>query len=244
MRVEDTNYSLSASSAKIERELLPDRVAEALRADILRGRLRLGQRLKEKELASRFGVSHNVVREAFHMLQGEGLIVTDAFRGRSVFNLNHTGAMDLLVIRTSLEALAAMFAAERLNEAKAEAIREAQLRLRSLRSMDWAEWAAADLAFHETIWQAAENEWLANKVRQVCVPFHAVAAEKILDPDFSQEVLRQALPEYEASMHVRGHGRLADSVLGRDPVAARAAMIQHLMHAPYCFELRRRIFQL
>ena len=64
--------------------LLPERIAESLRAEILANRLEPGARLGEQELATRLGVSRVPLREAFRMLEGEGLVTIEPHRGAVV----------------------------------------------------------------------------------------------------------------------------------------------------------------
>src|SRR5207253_9910142 len=56
---------------------LPNRLADALRADIAAGRLAAGARLPaETALAANFGVSRPIVREAIALLKADGVLVT------------------------------------------------------------------------------------------------------------------------------------------------------------------------
>jgi DNA-binding GntR family transcriptional regulator len=59
-------------------------VTDALRDDILAGRLADGERLSEVKLAQRFGVGRAVIREALIQLTHEGLAVTKANCGVKV----------------------------------------------------------------------------------------------------------------------------------------------------------------
>ena len=56
-------------SALVRRESLTERTVKSLRNAILDGTYSLGQKLPESELATRFGVSSSVIREALHLLQ-------------------------------------------------------------------------------------------------------------------------------------------------------------------------------
>jgi DNA-binding GntR family transcriptional regulator len=49
-------------------------IFSSLRAEILSGRMKAGQRLTEAELTSRFGVGRGVVREVLHQLSHQGLL--------------------------------------------------------------------------------------------------------------------------------------------------------------------------
>src|SRR5213593_1234309 len=61
-------------------------IAAELRRAILVGELAPGDRLRQAEMAERYGVSTTPVREAFTALAGEGLVRQDAHRGVVVFS--------------------------------------------------------------------------------------------------------------------------------------------------------------
>lgn len=58
-----------------------DIVYEALQSAILSGQLEPGERLRQEEIAARWGVSQTPVREAFRRLEAEGLIEHEPNRG-------------------------------------------------------------------------------------------------------------------------------------------------------------------
>jgi DNA-binding GntR family transcriptional regulator len=60
----------------IDRPVLVDQIATSIRDDILRGRLRPGQRIMVADVAKELGVSHIPVREAIRRLEAESLITT------------------------------------------------------------------------------------------------------------------------------------------------------------------------
>ena len=64
-------------------------VAGMLRDQIQDGGLAPGTRLRQNEIAERFGVSTTPVREAFAQLQAEGLVRIDPHRGAVVFRHPH-----------------------------------------------------------------------------------------------------------------------------------------------------------
>src|SRR5579871_1677159 len=108
--------------ALVRRESLTEQTVRSLRDAILDGTYSLGQKLPEGELVARFGVSSSVIREALHVLQGEGIIVTNPYRGRSVFSLRPEEGAELLTMRASLESYAAYLAARKMTPAIADAI--------------------------------------------------------------------------------------------------------------------------
>jgi DNA-binding GntR family transcriptional regulator len=66
---------------------LVERVASDLRAAILEGRLRAGERIGQDALAKQFGTSRLPVREALRLLQNEGLVSLKPNAGARVASL-------------------------------------------------------------------------------------------------------------------------------------------------------------
>jgi len=91
-------------------------VAERLRAQIVAGELPAGSKLRQVEIARRFGVSTTPVREALAALQREGLVRLHPQRGAVVFVPTVADLREHYEIRAALESLAASQTAERFEE--------------------------------------------------------------------------------------------------------------------------------
>src|SRR4051812_42489881 len=89
-------------------------VAERLREEIVAGDLPAGSRLRQVEIARRFGVSTTPVREALAALQREGLVRLHPQRGAVVFVPTVEDLREHYEIRAALEAVGAPPAAGRL----------------------------------------------------------------------------------------------------------------------------------
>jgi DNA-binding GntR family transcriptional regulator len=83
------------------------RIADALREEILAGRLRGGEPLREERLAERFAVSRHTVRTALAHLAGTGLVRAEPFAGVRVAALDAAQAAELQDLRRALESEAA-----------------------------------------------------------------------------------------------------------------------------------------
>lgn len=81
------------------------RIADALRAEILDGRYRPGTRIRQEDLAASSGASRIPVREALRMLQAEGLVTLVANTGAWVTRLTMAECAELSQIRERLEPL-------------------------------------------------------------------------------------------------------------------------------------------
>lgn len=91
---------------------IAEQVAAALRHDITTGQLAAGTKLRQVEIAQRFGVSTTPVREAFGLLQSDGLVQIDTHRGVTVFLPTVQDLVEHYEIRMALEMLAVEKATE------------------------------------------------------------------------------------------------------------------------------------
>jgi len=95
---------------------LREQVIAALRRAILDFELKPGQRLVERELIERLGVSRTTVREALRDLISEGLVAMVPQRGAIVAAPSAEEAADLYEIRAVLESLMVRHFVERADE--------------------------------------------------------------------------------------------------------------------------------
>ncbi len=94
------------SRLQLERQSTPAQITEVLEAEILKGALRPGDRLREVQLAEMFGVSRNTLREALRVLEREGLVRHIPHRGAVVTELTAEQVEDVYAARTVLETAA------------------------------------------------------------------------------------------------------------------------------------------
>jgi DNA-binding GntR family transcriptional regulator len=89
-------------------------VADHLAKAIIYDQFAPGEKLKEEDLARRLKVSRSPIREAFRILEKEGLLVFIPRRGVRVASLSATGVQEVYECRAVLEGLAASLACERM----------------------------------------------------------------------------------------------------------------------------------
>ena len=92
-----------------------DFVFDSLRDAISDGRIAVGERVREEEIARNLGVSRTPVREALQRLHQRGLLVFGAGRGLVVAELSQHQVLQLYAMREILEGSAARFAAQHAN---------------------------------------------------------------------------------------------------------------------------------
>ena len=69
-----------------------DDLAHELQVEIITGRIPMGTRLRQEDLAARFGVSRTPIREALRQLQAIGLVEQLGHRGALVRSFHPTSA--------------------------------------------------------------------------------------------------------------------------------------------------------
>ncbi|MCF8709545.1 GntR family transcriptional regulator [Rhizorhapis sp. SPR117] len=80
-----------------------------------RGRMVPGQRLAETDLASRYGVGRNAVREAIQKLAGRGVVDLSRHRSPTIRQLDYEETMEVLDVASVLSELVARTAALRFD---------------------------------------------------------------------------------------------------------------------------------
>ncbi|GAB3041482.1 GntR family transcriptional regulator [Parafrigoribacterium mesophilum] len=88
-----------------EHSVASHRIAGSLREEILHGALRPGERLRQEDIAERFGASRLPVREALRILESDGLVTLVANTGAWVAKLSLAECSELYRIRERLEPL-------------------------------------------------------------------------------------------------------------------------------------------
>jgi len=97
--------------------VLRNQVRDALRAQIIDGRLPPASILREERLAAELDVSRTPLREAIRQLAEEGFLEQAPRRGARVAALTGEIAREVYEVREALEGMAARLAAERISEA-------------------------------------------------------------------------------------------------------------------------------
>jgi DNA-binding GntR family transcriptional regulator len=189
-----------------------ERVLAALRQEIIAGRLGPGDRLVERELAERFGVSRVPVREAIRALVAEGFVLFETPRRTVVRRLTPTDVKELFELREALEVYATGLAASR---AAPEALTELAdlLDLAATATADGDAEAITDIntRFHDRILALAGNGLLISVMEPVDGRLRRLTRQN--------EEWPQLLLE---------HRELYEAIASGDPDRARAHALAHV----------------
>jgi DNA-binding GntR family transcriptional regulator len=91
-----------------------EQVADYLREGIISGVFPRGSRLKQAEIAERLQISITPVREALKLLEAEGYVSGDSYRGASVVPFDASASEEVLELRLLLETSLLRGAVEKL----------------------------------------------------------------------------------------------------------------------------------
>ncbi len=145
---------------------LRGRVFHKLREDILNGKYKEHEELKEAAIGEELGVSRTPVREAFRQLELEGLIQIVPNKGAYVTGITSKDVKDIYMIRSSLEGMCARLATEHITKEQLEEIEE-NIYLASFHASKghMEQMAELDNRFHHILYEACDSKMLQNLLR-------------------------------------------------------------------------------
>lgn len=197
---------------------LRGRVFHKLREDILNGKYKENEELKEVAIGNELGVSRTPVREAFRQLELEGLITIIPNKGAYVTGISPKDVHDIYMIRSSLEGMCARLACEHITDAQLEEMEEnvylAQFHA-SKGHMD--QMAELDNRFHHILYEACDSKMLQNLLQ-----------------DYHQYVIRIRKKTLTTSRGVASneeHKNIMEAIKLRDGKEAERLANQHIINA-------------
>jgi DNA-binding GntR family transcriptional regulator len=147
-----------------DQELSPirDKVYSYLKDAILRGEYKSGKRLVERSLAEKLNISRTPIREALFRLESEGFVSTVPRKGVVVNKISRDEILEVFMILSSLESLAARLAAQKIDAQTAiefdKEIETLQRILADPTELDAEELhLEANLKYNELIGKASKN---------------------------------------------------------------------------------------
>ena len=162
----------SGGSLLIEKEVLRDKIGDVLRGWILDGELKPGERIVELTLARKLNVSRAPLREALWQLARQGLVHIRAHHGAYVTQLSEQDIREIFEIRELLETHAAKKIRASGNGGAKAALHHALADLEdACRKRDIRLFSAADLRFHQTLWELGGNRHLQEILNDVSTRF-------------------------------------------------------------------------
>jgi DNA-binding GntR family transcriptional regulator len=208
---------------------LADQAYRALREEIISGKLKPGERLTERHLATRLGVSPTPIREALQRLEHEHLIQRTDTRRILVAEPSVHRLYELTLIEAALRGVGARLAAENATERELAAIGDTHAAFTGTLTPEQA--LAATRKLHELIDQASHNKTLITMIATATAFDWQFRLETI--PDIFGSNQKTALDRH------REHGKIVRALKARDGETAEKLMREHILGATGAF-LRAR----
>jgi DNA-binding GntR family transcriptional regulator len=212
-------------SRPVERTTLPQNAAERLRQLILDGELAAAERLNERVLCERLGISRTPLREAIRVLVSEGLVTLLPRRGAIVATPTADEIQGLLYALGALEAVCAPLACENFTDADIEAIKRQHKAMMAHHARGRIkDYYRANQAIHRSIVRGARNAFLAELYDSLSL--RVLRARFFID-----------LPKTSWSRALREHEQIITLVQKRDGRKLAEVMLQHMNGSWTDFEL-------
>jgi DNA-binding GntR family transcriptional regulator len=193
---------------------IEQQVHNLLRSDILSGLYRPGDKLRQDEVAARFGVSTTPVREAFRGLRAEGLVSIDANKGVIVKELTVDDVAEIYELRIALEP---MLARKAVGSITPESLSAATaIHAQMCAATDPHLWSSLNREFHLKLMTSEEGSRLYDMVKNLLV----VAEPYVSLSIFIQPKILQADNEE--------HGMILDGYHGKDGDHVEKVVKNHL----------------
>ncbi len=213
------------------RKLKPADIVEAVRSDIMAGRLVPGDALVQDDLANRYGVSRIPIREALKRLEAEGLVDVTFGGGTVVHSPDRDEISEIFEIRLQLEPHVLRLSLARLGPRDFEIAETAIEQLQTLEpSVSIGE---ADRIFHDAIYAGADRPLHMEMIRMLqarVAGLFATAATSATKAIFEEDL--KALLEVVR----RGDEKEASGRLVRQLIRMRENLIAASEPAPVHFK--------
>lgn len=226
MTTESDEFSLRVARVTAP---LREQAAQVIRRAILNFHFQPGQRLIERDLIERTGVSRTTIREVLRQLSAEGLVTTIPQKGVVVVSLTEDEVADLYEMRALLESFVGRRFAERATDDQVAELRSGFEELAtSLRNADdIQESLDAKDRFYALLIDGAGNSEARSLLGSLQARVRLIRARSLSQPGRVEKTLK----EIES---------IVKAIESRSPEAAASASAHHVTESARAAQLRIR----
>lgn len=197
-----------------------DHAVKTLEDMIVKGKLKPGQKIKEQDISTRLGISRPPLREAFKILEAEGLIRREPRRGVFVSEFNDADIWEIYTLKLALYSLAVTLAVDKMKNGDIEKMEKIVNRMEAVvrRSgePDVLKYEELNNLFHETTANIAGHGRL-KKIHQ----------------SLNNQVKRMAYRSFQDVNHLKEsceyHRRIVGAMKARDRKLAEVLTREHIL---------------
>lgn len=197
-------------------------IADAVRANVLEGRLRPGEWLRQERIAREQGASQMPVREALKQLVAEGILEHVPYCGVRVVQFAVEDVEDLYACRVSIEGMAARHAALAITDEEVRELNDLHVRMIACETpLKLPEYRELNRHFHSLIFTASRRSFLIRTLGQLWSAFPTMLWSNIPHAATASAPGRDEADAEEHEAIVRALG-------DRDPDATERAVRRHI----------------
>lgn len=195
---------------------LTDEILNIVRDRILKGEYKIGQKIKETQIAEELKVSRTPIREAFKQLENEGLIDYIPNRGCFAKGFTAQDIEDLYAVRKALEVLAVEWAVERIDDEQLKQLKEkSDLMEFYANRNDQKKVLEINADFHNVIYSATGSRFMAQILRSYKDYIEQARKKTMYEEQFLSDIFEE-------------HRQILVAITERDAEKAKQAMAYHL----------------
>ncbi len=198
---------------------LTDNIAGVIRARILKGEYKIGEKIKETHVAEELSVSRTPIRKAFKQLEEEGLIEYVPNKGCFAKGFTKRDIEDVYAVRKVLEELTVEWAVKRITDEEVQAMANKCQEMQGyVDQADSARVLATNKEFHEIIYHATGSRFMSQVLRSYKEYIEQTTRPIFYEPRFLQQIVDE-------------HRAIVDAFEKRDTDKAVAAMSRHMTNS-------------
>jgi DNA-binding GntR family transcriptional regulator len=187
----------------VRAESIADKVYALLRKEIASGEFRPGERIHEKDLAARLGISRTPIREALLRLEVEGVVVCTSRRSYNVRILTVEDVRQIYETLGILEGAAVRAVAPRLTEDDLRELRRVnRLMTEAAAGADLQVFGELNRRFHDVFLGKLENQVLRDTCTLVRGPLYTFPVQRQSLADW----LRKSVAEHRTIIKLAAAG--------------------------------------
>ena len=184
-----------ASTESIRRPALAVELTDRLRTLIMEGELKPGEKIPERLLTARFGVSRTPLREAVKVLAAEGLVILVQNRGAVVSRLTVSEIEEVFPVLAALEGVVGELACKQASDREIETIRHLNEEMHhAFTRGDRPAYFELNQKIHAALLDAARNPTLTQQHRMVA----RRASRARYQANLTNERWEEAMREHDA----------------------------------------------
>jgi DNA-binding GntR family transcriptional regulator len=191
--------------------------ASVIRQLIISGEFKPGVRLRESELTKSLGISRSPIREAFRILESEGLLQIIPNKGASVTKFKEKDLHEIYELRALLESHGIRLSCKNLSQQNLEELKALIKEMEEkIISKDYSGYLRVSNDFHELYMKNCGNERLFSLFKTLRNNIMTV------------QIFARSFPGHDIESGVKEHKTILNALLKRDPDKAEMCIKKHL----------------